>query len=149
MSNKFIIELCEEDRARIDRLLTAVESLCPNCDGCVRSAFEWQKSQTAAPVEKVEEPERAVTEAPKTEADEPKEEALPVTPPEEEKPTEEEKAPTPSVQYTQAEVSQKVVALIRAKKKAEVTEVIHEYAANVSDVPPEKYAELMEKLNKL
>ncbi len=44
MSNTIIIELCAEDRARLDRLAEAMEK--KTCDRCVSSAIECLKQPT-------------------------------------------------------------------------------------------------------
>lgn len=144
MSITLTLELCAEDRARIDRLLTTLERLT---------------TAPAAPVVSMPDPEvhNALTEvlervAPMTSKTAPTEPAPtepPVTPTEEETaPTVEEIAPT-AKPIKASELSQKVVTLIQAGKRAEVTEIIHAYAPNVSKLQPEHYADVHAKLVEL
>lgn len=137
MSNTITIELCAEDRARIDRLTAALE----------RSA-----SAPTAPVVNTttdEAPKKVEPTTAKTEPTEPKPAAPSVTPTEEETaPTVKETAPTaPPIKAS--DLSQKVVTLIQAGKREEVTEVIHAYAPNVSKIKPEHYADVLAKLTEL
>ena len=45
------IELCAEDRARLDGILEALKS--HNCQGCVEAAVKYTAAQMAAPMEPV------------------------------------------------------------------------------------------------
>lgn len=127
------IELCAEDRARLDNLAKAIEALTP-----VKPSHDL----ALAPVKK-EEPKQ---EAPKKE--EPKQESPaqvePAPTPEPEKPA---AAPVPEV--TTAELQSKVVKLVSAGKKDEARSIVMEYAQSVSDIPAEKRAEVMERLSAL
>lgn len=53
MSNNITIELCAEDRARLDRLAEALERR--NCDKCVSTAMEYVKTATEEKHEPVQE----------------------------------------------------------------------------------------------
>lgn len=113
------IELCAEDRARLDNILAALAgSHTCKCAG------------SPAPVEVV---------APVTEAVP----AVEVYTPEAESPAEAKY--TPSFD----ELQRKVLALIAAGKKPEVREIVKSYATKVSDIPEDKLAEAWERLTGL
>jgi hypothetical protein len=153
MNNIITIELCAEDRARLDRLAEALER--KTCDRCVSAALEYKDAvqdevqqklaETMAKASAKQEKETPVETAENaTEATEAA--ALPVTQPEEEMPAE------PTV--TLAQIQQKVVQLAAGfdgAKKAAVRAVINEYGAKVSDLKdhPDKWAEVWDKLTKL
>lgn len=116
------VELCAEDRTRLDRILSALESTVDK------------------PVER---PQDAV-EAPQAEVKaEPTPEAEPATVAEE--PAKEE--PVKVVEL--ADIQRKVVELSAAGKKAEVREIVKLYADRVSAIPAEKTAEVWDKLTAL
>lgn len=144
MSNLITIELCAEDRARIDRLATALEALQPptiHMDDPVQKALAEQVAKsTKAPTESPVEPAgEAKVETPATPQPEP--EAAAVAEP---APVAEAK-PVP----TTAELQQKVIALVNNGKKADVAAIIKSYAATVSGIPEDKRAEVLDKLNAL
>jgi hypothetical protein len=157
MSNTITIELCAEDRARLDRLTTALERLQPTT--FITSDVEADPDQLtiddvqqrlADTMAKVETP----TEAPKNATEEAKAEALPIIPPEEEKPTAEETAPTEPAKptVTLEQIQQKVVQLAAGNggaKKAKVREIVNAYAKKVSDLPEDKWTEIWDKLTAL
>ena len=118
--NTITIELCAEDRARLDKILAALENR-PSCESCVDTV--------TALVEAIEENEpapAAPTEAQQEELFKPE--------------------PAPTVEYKTADIQQKVVSLSAAGKKAEVKAIIQEYAEKVSGVPADKYGEVMARL---
>ena len=173
MSNHITIELCEEDRARIDRLTGAVEARIRQVQYCIDNGLvtvEDANISTSDPTpdpltkklsaivanaaeQKTEEPAEDGTEAPQeaTEAAPPTED----TPPWEENPTaaENDAAPTaPSVTFGQ--IRQKTVQLCVAdggQKKAQVREIINLYGEKVSDLEsqPEIWGEVWGKLTAL
>lgn len=144
MSNIITIELCAEDRARLDKIIAGLENT-PNCDSCVRSAITLAKSaaQTAT------EPQEAPKEEPKAETN-PTEET-----PQEATQEPESDAPAEKVEpaVTLEQIQQKVVQLAAsgAEKKAKVREVISAYGTKVSDLKdkPEKWDEVWQKLTAL
>lgn len=147
MSNIITIELCTEDRARLDRIIEALGNH-HNCEHCVSAAITMTKAA------------QAEAETPTAEANEP---APTTNPPEEEKPAEtptEHPLDAPPIEVDEptapeapkvepAEVQRKVVDLCSKGKKAEVKAVIMTYAPNVSSIPADKLAEVLEKLNAL
>lgn len=142
--NNITIELCQEDRERIDRLTTALEALQPqtiHVDDPIQKALAEQvakseKTPTQSPVESAGEAKTETPATPQPEAE--------TTAVEEPAPVAEEK-PAP----TTAELQQKVIALVNKGKKAEVAAIVTSYAATVSGIPEDKRAECMDKLNAL
>ena len=144
--NNITIELCAEDRARIDNLtmelaalrhtLTETQEVAPN--PLPLQVPTPQEAETPEqPLPPVEEPK---TEEPK--AEEPKTEAPKQAAP--------EPAPTPAApEVTVADLQAKVVQLVNAGKKAETREIILKYAQNVGSIPAEKRAEVLGLLNGL
>ena len=149
--NTITIELCAEDRARLDRLAEAMEKRA--CDSCVTSALEIMKSQQPDPVQKAlaetlakaEKPAEATRTAPEaTEA-----EALPTVPEEKEEPAEaKDSSDAPPV--TLEQIQQKVISIaaVNKDKKAKVREIINAYGSKVSDLKdkPDKWAEVWAQL---
>lgn len=119
---KVTLELCAEDRTRLDRILAALEN---------------SGTPFAAPV--AVEAKKPIEKAP----EEPKK-AEPQPQPE---PVKEEPKPEPTV--TKADIRTKVVALVGAKKKAEVEQIIKAYAPSVTELPDDKLGEVMAKLTEL
>lgn len=117
-------ELCQEDRARIDKVIELLTlstgQRCQSCADAVQQAFaetqpvEFTKDTTAeeTPAEPAQEPETAP-------------------------------------QVSRADIQQKVIQLSAAGKKAEVREIVTAVATKVSDIPEDKLAEVWAKLTGL
>ena len=141
--NKITIELCAEDRARLDKLTAALEkSATVEVGIAVEDTEELNKRLAAA---------MADAEKPKTEA----KAAAPTNTHEEEKAPENDaqeadsaEAKAPSV--TLEQIQQKVVQLAAsgAEKKAKARNIISDYGTKVSDLKeqPDKWDEVWEKL---
>ena len=128
--NNIIIELCAEDRARIDAVITALEKL---------------QTPTKAKAPKVEANEETPTTT-TPEAEAPAEYPIGETPFD----MPGENAPDPVTPVIdRADVQRLVVELSAAGKKAEVKEIVMAYADRVSAIPEDKLAEVFEKLNTL
>lgn len=127
---KVTVELCAEDRARLDKIIATLEG--KDCAKCAQAVVTYT---TAAVAETAQNATKQETKETAPQADEPQET------PQETKPS------APSV--TKAELQSKVVALCQAGKKDETKAVVNEYAPNVSGIPEDKLAEVMEKLNAL
>ncbi len=129
MANIITIELCAEDRARLDRLTAALEA--------ARTPVIIE--ETIAEVEDYNDPALYATE----------------TPQEAPEPVEEEQTPqeTETVQneptVTKQDILQKVIALCGAGKKAETKDIITTYADSVSDLPDSALGEVWAKLTAL
>lgn len=154
MSNTITIELCSEDRARLDRLAEALER--KTCDKCVATALEFAKLRVEPkpetdPVQKalaetLAKAEEAV-EAPKNAPGAAEASAPTTTPPEEEKPKEEKPTqPAPTKKVDRAELRAKVIELSAKGLKEQTREVVRAYAQTVTAVPEDKLAECYEKL---
>jgi DNA replication initiation complex subunit (GINS family) len=141
--NTIIIELCKEDRDRLDGILAALKER-PNCTACVERVIEAFNHLAT---------EKAPDAPQTTETDT----AEPVTLPEVETPTEApETADAPVAEPTEErepvkreDVQRKVVELSSAGKKAEVRDIVKAYADKVSAIPEDKLAEVFDKLTAL
>ena len=144
MSNTITIELCAEDRARLDRILAALE-------GAPSEMRRFQSTEEMAEFAKraYEERAEAAQEAPAApEAEAPKDDK-----PEPEAPAQPDPAPAeePVKKYTRAEVQalvQKLAAPAAGKREA-VKAIVNEYAPRVGLIPEEKFGEVMERLTAL
>lgn len=141
MSNRITIELCAEDRARIDRLTAALEARVTQVEKIMADMDEDPKpviimGAQEAPTEAAG---AAEAETPAT----PQPEAEPAATAEPDPVAEAKPAPT-----TQ-ELQQMVIALVNKGKKADVSAIVKSYAATVSGIPEDKRAECMERLNAL
>ena len=146
-------EMCEADRARIDRLIAALEHR-PNCEGCVTSAKEMVDAARTTPSEadpmsaalaKMRDRKPTPTETAQETAEATETAEAPVTPPIEEKATEEAAKPPVSLEQIQQKVTQ-LAAANKGAKKAKVRDIVKSYADTVSKLPEEKYAEIWGKL---
>lgn len=139
------IELCAEDRARLDNIHAALKS------AMVLPAVE---AEAVAPLQSLPQ------EAPAQEAPAPAEE-LPFEPEpkKQEAPAPAPAAPAPAApapkpaeaapEVDTATLQSKVVQLVNAGKRDETRAIILDYAKCVSDIPAEKRAEVLSRLNKL
>ena len=120
--NHITIELCAEDRARLDKILAALENH-PNCGPCLETVKNLADAIEAQP----EAPKQEEPEASKQEATEPE----------------------PAAKYTPNDIQQAAVRLIAAGKKQQVREIVQTYAGKISDIPTDKCDEVMAKLTAL
>lgn len=130
--NKITIELCAEDRARLDNILEALQAH----GGKAPSV----NTEAVATTEKAAEPAESHKEQPK-----------PATPKEAqaEEPKAQEAPKTDAPEVTTAELQSKVVQLVSAGKKDATRAIIQEYAKSVSEIPAEKRAEVFARLKEL
>lgn len=132
MSANITIELCAEDRARLDHINANLTELILRVMGS-RKIDMGEVLRRAAP-----------------ELAGKLEEQHPVTEPFEELPKAEPvpfEQPTPEMpQYKPEDIQQKVVALSASGKKAEVREIVKSYAEKVSAIPADKFGEVMARL---
>lgn len=153
MSNTIVIELCAEDRARLDRLAEAMERKA--CDRCVATAIECMKAnqQTETEVDPIAEAAKKAlgltdaTESP-VEPQETAEVSTPTTTPqEEEKPTVEEPVTAPTAPTVdRAELRAKVIELSAKGLKEQTRDIVQSYAPTVAAVPEDKVTECYMKL---
>ena len=132
MSATITIELCAEDRARLDHINVNLTELILRVMGSQKIDMGEVLRRAA--------PELAGKPA----------EQHPVTEPFEELPKAEPvpfKQPKPEPpQYKPEDIQQKVVALSASGKKAEVREIVKSYAEKVSAIPADKFGEVMARL---
>lgn len=155
MSNTITIELCAEDRARLDRLAAAMEARTAQVETILAGRAETNSEPTTAQDEiqaklaetlaKANEP----VEAPKNATEEDEVSTPTTTPQEEEMPTQEEPAQAQTEKkVTHDELLAKVVELSAKdlKLKAQVRDIILAYAPRVKAVPEDKLNECYAKV---
>ena len=139
------VELCAEDRARADKIIDLLERIVKQNEPIALEVDPLRKAleQAVASVNAVA-VEPAGTPQDETEAVTPTD-----TPAEPETPA----APAPAVQdepkVTLADIQAKVIALVQAGKKADVRTICLEYAPQVTQIPEDKWPEVLAKLNGL
>ena len=146
--NTITIELCAEDRARLDRHTAAMDKLT--------AALEQKATQPTAPaLDKAQQALANVLSKAETAAEPQEAETVTDTQPEPEQPkeapkTEPQAEEKPTV--TLEQIQQKVVQLAAGfggSKKAAVREIVNAYAKKVSDLPEDKWTDVWEKLTAL
>lgn len=148
MSNNITIELCAEDRARLDRLAEALER--KTCDKCVANAIECMKASKrptteSAPTEQAK--EDTPVEAPRNAQEEAEVSTPTTTPPEEETLTEEKPATAPNEPtIDRAELRAKVIELSAKGLKEQTRDIVRAYAQTVTAVPEDKVTECYKRL---
>lgn len=132
--NTITIELCTEDRARLDAILEALQKASPRCDNCVKLVNDLCNAKGSAP------------EAPQA----PAEEEPTNTQPEPEKPAQakpENDSPAPEVSVE--DIRSKYMSIAATPNREKARTLIKLYADKISDIPEDKRAEVLEKLNAL
>lgn len=168
---KLTVELCAEDRARLDKIIEglAANGKHPDCSKCVKDvATVMEKAcecidKTGETPKEQDDIQKKLSEivnggkktdpveAPKNAQDEPKASDHPTLDPFPEQPTAEAEASKASVkEVSTAELQQLVIALCRAGMKDKVREVINAYGVpTVASIPDGKRTEVFEKLKAL
>lgn len=124
--NTIIIELCAEDRARIDRLTAALETHTGQaCAASVGKMCADMCDVMAAASPAAEPAEPIPEESPAASAD------------------------FPAPAHTAEDIQKKIVELATTGKKAAARAVVNRYAERVSGIPADKLDEVMEQLNAL
>lgn len=158
MSNTITIELCAEDRARIDRLADLLDARIRQAERIMAGAYEPEQPTEPDPVQQafaeVLANASAPTEKPTEATGEAKAEPAPIDHPADESLPWGEPAPAAEAKpiITQEQLQQKVTQLAAANNgalKAKVREIVQVYAKKVSDVPEDKRAEVWDKLTVL
>lgn len=134
MSNTITIELCAEDRARLDHINVSLTELIMRVMGN-QAPDMGEVLQKAAP----ELAEKLAAQHPVADPFKELPKAEPV-------PFEQEAPKQEAPQYKLEDIQQKVVALSASGKKAEVREIVKSYAEKVSAIPADKFGEVMAKL---
>lgn len=137
------IELCAEDRARLDKLNERLEALI---DVTLTNLDKEPKAKQAELNDPVEAPKNAQEEPKAT--DHPTLDPFPETPTPKEEPSE---APAKEAKpdVTMEMLRGKAITLAAAGKKDQVRDVVHPYAPKVTELPEDKWAEVYEKLTAL
>jgi hypothetical protein len=133
--NNIIIELCAEDRARLDKLAQAIEAMTtPQAPQILAQSAEPEKeAKHPAEMEPTPFPENTEPQAPAS--------PMPTTEPEPVK----EDAPA----VTHKDIAKLVIELAGAGKKDKVQDVVYVYAKKVTDIPADKLAEVHQQLTAL
>lgn len=135
--NHITIELCTEDRARLDAILEALKATKPQCASCVKLVNDLCHAENSPK-----------NDAQSVETFEPKE-----TPPEEEKPTApKDESVSPASEVTEEDIRSKYMSLSASTKegvKDQARKIIKDYASKISLIPEDKRAEVLEKLTAL
>ena len=134
MSNTITIELCAEDRARLDHINVNLTELIMRVMGN-QAPDMGEVLQKAAP----ELAEKLAAQHPVADPFKELPKAEPV-------PFEQEAPKQEAPQYKLEDIQQKVVALSASGKKAKVREIVKSYAEKVSAIPADKFGEVMAKL---
>ena len=143
--NTITIELCAEDRARLDAILAALEK-GPHYDKGGKDVAATLSTPQASKNEPKNEPQSDEKKEIKENTESPAFVAAAEAPPRE------EDVPKVAPKHTKADLQQKVVNMIAAgadkagADKAKVRGIIKEYAERVSLVPEDKVDEVMERL---
>lgn len=153
MSNtiNMTIELGPESQAKLDKILEALQGLHPDCSRCVEDAttmvIDAMKSEDTAE----ETAEAPATVEPETrETDHPVGEVSPhgdPVPAAESEPVEDPEEP----KYTKDDVLALVQKLAAPNnpKREQAKAIVKRYATKISDIPVDKYGEVMDKLTAL
>lgn len=139
--NTIIIELCKEDRQRLDKIIELLGQK-PDCHKCVEAATA-NMTEGLKVVQCGAEPVTA-TEQPDPVNEHPIDDDLPWGQPE---PVAEPEAP----KYTKEDIQAKVrkLAAPGSAKRLEAKAIVQSYGLKVSDIPADKYDEVMAKLAEL
>ena len=138
MSNHITIELCAEDRARLDRLAEALEKSCS-----VKAVEQKEDPVQKALADALDKASKAT----ESHAEATEEQTPTITPQTEEKPTREEPEPTAPIQtVSRAELGAKVREMMTKGFKEQTKEIVKSYAPTVPAVPDDKVAECYAKL---
>lgn len=139
------VNLSEEDRERLDTIINLLKGAEDAAVQHVKNLFPQETQEAVAPLQPFTQETAPASAEP---AQEPPKPAEP-----KELPPAEPKAETAPAQsapeVTAAELQSKVVQLVSQGKKEETRAIIMEYAPRVGDIPSEKRAEVLERLNAL
>lgn len=138
------VELCAEDRARLDTIIEKLGGMAPRCDKCVEHFTSYvQQSQT--PAESAQEAQDAPESVTPTTAAPKAEEATESAQDAPESQQEDKPAPVPLT-----DLQNEIIRLSRKGLKDKVREVVLSYdVASAGEIPEDKRAEVIEKLKKL
>lgn len=149
--NNITIELCAEDRARLDAIVARLDALATQTQFLIEKKFDNNpaKEESADDIRKaLEDAINGVKlDASKT-AQNDTEEPTPITTPKtEETPKEEEPTPTVAAKtVSRAELGAKVREMMTKGFKEETKAIVKDYAPTVPGVPDDKVTECYERL---
>lgn len=148
MSNIITIELCAEDRARIDRLIAAVEKRTVQVESALEQKYNIKTEPTDDPVTKALADALNRAQESQNKATGEQETPTPTTTTQtEETPTVEAVEPQPIARKVdRAELRAKVVELSAKGLKEQVKAVVRLYGQTVPTIPEDKIAECYERL---
>ena len=154
---KLTVELCQEDRARLDKLNTLLEAQITLTMYIIDRGIPKDKQAEQDDVQKAlaevvnagkktapVEPPKNAQDAPKA-VDHPTLDPFPETPTATEEPSEvikEKEEPTVTMDMLRS----KAITLAAAGKKEQVRAIVTAYAGKISDIPEQYYDEVYEKL---
>ena len=143
-----IVELGPESMAKLDKILETLEGSRPNCSSCTEAALQVMGENLKIVTGEPAAPTSATNTA-AAETGHPVDEVSPHGDPEPAAAPEQPEAP----KYTKADVQalvQKLAAPTSPEhKRTGAKAIVKSYGAKVSDIPEEKYAEVMDKLTAL
>lgn len=156
MSNKITIELCTEDRARLDMIASRLEAIATQAQFIIEKAFDKpiqtdpnediRKALTQA-IENAKPSHAEATEATKNAAEEAEKITPPITQETNEAPTaQEEPTPTPTRTVTRTELGTKVREMMTKGFKEQTKAIVKDYAPTVPGVPDDKVTECYNRL---
>ena len=152
MPNNITIELCTEDRARLDKLSERMEAIITLTQFVIDNGIGPAKPTVTVRQDTDELTKRLqeVVDRAKTPVEPVEAQTLTTTPTTEETPPEvKETEPTPVKTVSRAELGTKVRELMTKGYREQVKAVIQSYAPTVPGVPEDKLTECYEKLVKL
>lgn len=147
------IELGPVTQAKLDKILEALKAIRPNCHSCVEAATAYTAAVVTAknsPVEPTTGPESSTPET-----THPVEDAAPWGDPEpveqaqEAQPKPEPEEPKYTLDDVRALVQKLAAPTSPAHKRTGAKNIVKSYAAKVSDIPEDKFHEVMDKLTAL
>lgn len=139
--NTITIELCSEDRERLDKIIGLLSMKTVTVGLCAEDKDRINKVNDLVEKPTEEEPQK---ESPAEKAEATKQEELP-----KENTPEAQSTEQPKSSATVEDLRKMVITLSSAGRKEEAREIIKAYASKVSEVPADKVDECMTKLKAL
>ena len=152
--NTIVIQFCEEDRKRLDKIIEGLDALKRDCSGCVKATSQAMHDMAQTLTAKAE---GGAPESPTAPQDAPEAETRELVNPTEESNASEategdvppwEEQPGVTLKQIQKKVIQ-LAAINGGAKKESVRGIVGAYAKKVSEIPADKWAEVWEKLTAL
>ena len=128
--NTITIELCAEDRERLDKIIAGLGQH-PNCERCAKSIAQYVEGALNTAGTPFETPKVEAEAREETPTSEPETDTVPQE---------------PAQNIKRGDIQKKVVELSTAGKKEQVSDVVKKYANRVSAIPDDKLSEVWEQL---